>query len=62
LLEAVLNYEDFPILLETWRTCMQEEFDLGSLKQVLMELESGSISWSDTPTQSFRRERLVASG
>jgi ATP-dependent Lhr-like helicase len=50
LLEAVLNYEDFPILLETWRTCMQDEFDLGSLKQVLMELESGSISWSEVRT------------
>jgi ATP-dependent Lhr-like helicase len=50
LLEAVLNYEDFPILLETWRTCMQDEFDLESLKRVLEELESGSISWTAVHT------------
>jgi ATP-dependent Lhr-like helicase len=50
LLEAVLNYEDFPILLETWRTCMQDEFDLESLKRVLTELKSGSISWTEVHT------------
>jgi ATP-dependent Lhr-like helicase len=50
LLEAVLNEKDFPILLETWRTCMQEEFDLESLKRVLTELESGSISWTEVHT------------
>jgi len=50
LLEAVLNYEDFPILLETWRTCMQDEFDLENLKRVLTELESGSISWTEVHT------------
>ena len=50
LLEAVLNYEDFPILLEAWRTCMQDEFDLESLKRVLTELETGSISWTEVHT------------
>ncbi len=50
LLEAVLNYEDFPILLETWRTCMHDEFDLESLKKVLAELESGAISWTEAHT------------
>ncbi|MFC1849409.1 DEAD/DEAH box helicase [candidate division CSSED10-310 bacterium] len=50
LLESVLNYEDFPILLEAWRTCLQDEFDLENLQQVLVELESGSISWSETNT------------
>jgi len=50
LLEVVLQYEDFPILLETWRTCMVDEFDLESLKQVLMELETGSISWTEVRT------------
>jgi ATP-dependent Lhr-like helicase len=50
LLEAVLNYEDFPILLETWRTCMQDEFDLESLRRILTELKSGSISWTEVHT------------
>jgi ATP-dependent Lhr-like helicase len=50
LLSAVLRYEDFPILLETWRTCLVDEFDLESLKQVLAELESGAIHWSEAHT------------
>ncbi len=50
LLSAVSRYEDFPILLETWRTCLVDEFDLVSLKQVLAELESGLIRWSEVNT------------
>ncbi len=46
LLEGILKYDDFPILLETWRTCLQDEFDLDGLKQVLEELEAGEITWS----------------
>ena len=45
LFESVTDYDDFPILLETWRTCLQDMFDLDSLLQVLAELESGKISW-----------------
>ncbi|HEB09580.1 MAG TPA: ATP-dependent helicase [Spirochaetales bacterium] len=43
LFESVLGYENFPILLETWRTCLQDEFDLENLKQLLQELQSGKI-------------------
>ena len=50
LLDAVRYYEDFPILLETWRTCLQDEFDLGSLKSLLGEIEDGRIVWSETRT------------
>ena len=50
LLDAVQQYEDFPILLETWRTCLRDEFDLESLKKVLTELEGGSISWTEVHT------------
>jgi ATP-dependent Lhr-like helicase len=52
LLDAVTGYEDFPILLETWRTCLQDEFDITSLRQVLSELESGVIEWSEAKTYS----------
>ncbi|MFH1091503.1 MAG: helicase-related protein, partial [Pseudomonadota bacterium] len=48
LLDSVRRYHDFPILLEAWRTCLQDEFDLPNLKQVLSELESGAIVWSET--------------
>jgi ATP-dependent Lhr-like helicase len=46
LLEAVIGYDDFPLLLETWRTCLKDEFDLENLKLTLTELESGIIKWS----------------
>ena len=50
LLDSVLHYDDFPILLEAWRTCLQDEFDLESLRRMLAELESGSIVWSQVRT------------
>ncbi|UCC16982.1 MAG: hypothetical protein JSU58_00045, partial [Dehalococcoidales bacterium] len=50
LLASVMQYEDFPILLEAWRTCLQDEFDMQSMKQVLTELETGVIQWSVTHT------------
>lgn len=50
LLESVLQYEDFPILLETWRTCLKDEFDLDALVEVLSELESGEVAWSEAHT------------
>ena len=43
-------HDDFPVLLETWRTCLRDEFDLESLRLVLAELESGTINWSETRT------------
>lgn len=45
--EAVLRYADFPILLESWRTCLQDEFDLENLHQVLTEIEAGVIAWTE---------------
>jgi len=50
LLESVRNYGDFPIMLEAWRTCLRDEFDMESLKQVLGELEQGQIDLSTTST------------
>jgi ATP-dependent Lhr-like helicase len=50
LLSSVRRYEDFPVLVETWRTCLQDEFDLESLARVLTDLESGRIIWSDAST------------
>ncbi len=47
LLEAVRGYEDFPILLETWRTCLQDEFDINHLQKVLAELETGAVVLSE---------------
>jgi ATP-dependent Lhr-like helicase len=52
LLDAVFKYEDFPILVETWRECLNDEFDLDNLKLLLEELESGRITYSEVRTVS----------
>ncbi len=50
LLQAVLRMPDFPILLETWRTCLRDEFDLDALKGKLASLAAGSIAVSECVT------------
>jgi ATP-dependent helicase Lhr and Lhr-like helicase len=50
LLEAVRSYPDFPIMLETWRTCLQDEFDLDHLKQLLDEIRDGRIKITEAVT------------
>ncbi len=50
LLAAVTRHEDFPIVLEAWRTCLQEEFDLPSLSMVLGELAAGEIAVDEAIT------------
>ncbi|MDQ8182822.1 DEAD/DEAH box helicase [Pelagicoccus sp. SDUM812005] len=48
LFESVQRYDDFPLLLEAWRTCLKDEFDMDSLREVLGELEQGDIAVSVT--------------
>jgi ATP-dependent Lhr-like helicase len=50
LFDSVRDYGDFPIVLETWRTCLHDEFDLESLHTVLTELENRSIRVSASKT------------
>ena len=50
LLGAVQGYGDFPIMLEAWRACLHDEFDLDALKMHLAELESGAIQVSQART------------
>ena len=50
--EAVAPYGDFPILVETWRTCLQDELDLASLKTVLRRVEEGEIEVREVRTGS----------
>ncbi|MDH3642715.1 MAG: DEAD/DEAH box helicase, partial [Gammaproteobacteria bacterium] len=52
LMTATSNYSDFPVLLETWRTCLNDEFDLPALRQMLGELQDGEISWSYVTTRT----------
>jgi ATP-dependent Lhr-like helicase len=52
LMDAVMRYQDFPILLETWRTCLQDEFDLQTLGRLLDEVRSGWIRVSEVTTRA----------
>ncbi|GBF33635.1 hypothetical protein DCCM_2741 [Desulfocucumis palustris] len=50
LMSAVAPCADFPIMLETWRTCLKDEFDLEAVKQLLEEIKDGRISISEAIT------------
>ncbi|MFP4362719.1 MAG: DEAD/DEAH box helicase, partial [Spirochaetia bacterium] len=50
LYDAVLDLPDFPVLLETWRTCLQDWFDLNTAEMLLEEVHSGEIRVSETET------------
>ncbi len=52
LLETAARYNDFPIVLETWRTCLRDDFDIESLAMLLDELETGRIRYSEVTTAS----------
>ena len=48
LLARVARYGDFPIVVETWRTCLEDLFDMASLKELLQEVERGAIRVDET--------------
>jgi len=52
LLQAVSRYEDFPILTETWRSCLKDDFDLESLSLVLDEIREGKIKVTEAVTRT----------
>ncbi|HUV07672.1 MAG TPA: ATP-dependent helicase, partial [Spirochaetia bacterium] len=52
LLSAVLRLEDFPILIETWRTCLQDEFDLPHMLLLMDEIQRGLIRIDEVETSS----------
>ncbi|MBP6875072.1 MAG: DEAD/DEAH box helicase [Candidatus Eisenbacteria bacterium] len=50
LLAAVARFEDFPIVLETWRDCLWREFDMPALTRLLERLADGVIRTSEART------------
>lgn len=52
ILDAVWQHEDFPILVETWRTCLRDVFELDTLRALLEEVRTGVIHCSETATTS----------
>ncbi len=52
LMDAVLGYDDFPILVEAWRTCLRDEFEMASIYQLLDEIASGEIRCTEVTTST----------
>ncbi len=52
LMSATMQFEDFPVLLETWRTCLNDEFELQALNTMLNEVADGVCQWSFIRTAS----------
>ena len=52
LFTATKQYTDFPVLLETWRTCLKDEFDLPALRERLAALVSGELAWTFVHTRA----------
>ena len=48
LLTAIRSLHNFPILLETWRACLGDEFDMPAARAALADLETGAITISIT--------------
>ncbi|HEU0167727.1 MAG TPA: DEAD/DEAH box helicase, partial [Chloroflexota bacterium] len=63
LLQVARKYESFPIVIETYRECLQEVLDVPHLRQVLEEIEAGEIEvlQVETPGASpFAAEMLFS--
>jgi ATP-dependent Lhr-like helicase len=52
LLQVARRYSDFPIVLETYRECLRDVFDLPALRRLLADLRSRRIDLVDVETAS----------
>ena len=52
LLQVARKYASFPIVLETYRECLQDVFDLPALKRLLHDLRTRQIDLVDVETSS----------
>jgi ATP-dependent Lhr-like helicase len=52
LLAAVRRYPSFPIVLESYRHCLKDVFDLPALREILAGIERGEIQVSEAETSS----------
>ncbi|HSJ07149.1 MAG TPA: DEAD/DEAH box helicase [Longimicrobiales bacterium] len=63
LMSIALEYPAFPIVVETFRSCLQDVFDVPALRDVLQRVESGEIRVHDVETASaspFARSLVFA--
>jgi ATP-dependent Lhr-like helicase len=61
LLQAVEKYHDFPIIIETYRSCLQDVFDLTSLLNVINDIHKNKIKINivNTPYPSPMASGLI---
>ena len=52
LLESVGRYGDFPLVLETWRACLEDELDVENLKRLLEEVRAGETEVRHVATET----------
>jgi ATP-dependent Lhr-like helicase len=50
LLQVARRYADFPVVLETYRECLQDVFDLPALRKVLADLEARRLDLVEVET------------
>ena len=50
LLQAVSGQSEFPVVIETYRECLQDIFDLASLKKIIGNINKGQIRLALVPT------------
>jgi ATP-dependent helicase Lhr and Lhr-like helicase len=63
LMAIAMEFPSFPMVMETYRACLQDVFDLPALKDVLRSVESGEIRVHDVETPSaspFARSLVYA--
>src|SRR4029450_12957437 len=51
LLEVARRFGQFPVILETYRECLQDVFDLPALKELLRKLHTRELSLVEVETQ-----------
>ena len=52
LLSVAARFRDFPIVLETYRECLRDQFDLAGLKSILKEITRGEIRVTEMETEA----------
>ena len=52
LLQVARRYPDFPIILETYRECLRDVFDLPALHQLLQDIGAGRVDVVEAETQT----------
>lgn len=63
LMAIALEYPSFPMVIETFRSCLQDVFDLPALREILHAVESGEVRVREVETASaspFARSLVFA--